>query len=194
MRRRPSTHDFTLLLRAWGEGDAEALGRLTPLVYQELRRIARGYMAHERPNHTLQATALVNEAYLRLIDTRQVDWQDRAHFLAICARAMRQILVDHARSRASQKHGGGQMPLQFDENLGLPQSHHSHLLELDDALKRLAELDPRKSQVVELRFFGGLSLEETCEALKVSPRTVKRDWQLARAWLYRELGGKKQDE
>jgi RNA polymerase sigma factor (TIGR02999 family) len=194
MRKEQSTHNFTILLRAWGEGDAQALGRLTPLVYHELRRIARGYMARERPDHTLQATALVNEAYLRLVDTRQTNWQDRAHFLAICARAMRQILVDHARSRASQKHGGGQMALQFDENLGIPQSHHSQLLELDDALKRLAELDPRKSQVVELRFFGGLSLEETSEALRVSLRTVKRDWQMARAWLYRELGGIHQEE
>jgi RNA polymerase sigma factor (TIGR02999 family) len=194
MRKDQSTHDFTILLRAWGDGDAQALDRLAPLVYHELRRIARGYMAHERPDHTLQATALVNEAYLRLVDTRQVNWQDRAHFLAICARAMRQILVDHARSRACQKHGGGQMALQFDETLGIPQSHHSHLLELDDALKRLAELDPRKSQVVEMRFFGGLSLEETSEALRVSLRTVKRDWKLARAWLYRELCGKKPDE
>jgi RNA polymerase sigma factor (TIGR02999 family) len=193
MRRGSSTHDFTLLLRAWGGGDRQALDRLAPLVYQELHRLARGYMARERPNHTLQATALVNEAYLRLVDTRQVQWQDRAHFLAISARAMRQILVDHARSRASQRHGGGQMPLQFDETLGVPESSHSNLLELDDTLKRLAELDPRKSQVVELRFFGGLSLEETAEALKVSLRTVKRDWQLARAWLYRELSEKKQD-
>jgi RNA polymerase sigma factor (TIGR02999 family) len=191
MRKRSSTHDFTLLLHAWGEGDARALDRLAPLVYRELHRIARGYMVHERPDHTLQATALVNEAYLRLVDTRQVQWQDRAHFLAICARAMRQILVDHARSRASRKHGGGQIALQFDENLGVPESSHSNLLELDGALKRLEALDPRKSRVVELRFFGGLSLEETAEALNVSPRTVKRDWQLARAWLYRELGGKK---
>lgn len=190
MRRGPSTHDFTLLLRAWGEGDREALDRLAPLVYQELHRLARGYMAHERPNHTLQATALVNEAYLRLIDARQVHWQDRAHFLAICARAMRQILVDHARSRAARKHGGGQALLQFDETLGIPQTSHSQLLKLDDALNRLAQLDPRKSQVVELRFFGGLSLEETAAALKTSPRTVKRDWQLARAWLFRELSAK----
>jgi RNA polymerase sigma factor (TIGR02999 family) len=194
MRRRSSTHDFTVLLRAWGEGDAQALDRLTPLVYQELRRIARGYMGHERPDHTLQATALVHEAYLRLIDTRQVDWRDRAHFLAICARAMRQILVDHARSRTSQKHGGRQIPLQFDDALCVPESHHPHLLELDEALNRLAEIDPRKSQVVELRFFGGLSLEETSAALKVSLRTVKRDWQLSRAWLYRELCGNKYDE
>ena len=194
MRSGPSTHDFTLLLRAWGEGDGQALDRLTPLVYRELHRIARGYMARERPNHTLQATGLVNEAYLRLVDARQANWQDRAHFLCICARAMRQILVDHARSRASEKHGGGQMFLQFDETLGIPQSPRSRLLELDDALHRLASIDPRKSQVVELRFFGGLNLEETAEALKVSPRTVKRDWQLARAWLYRELCGKQQDE
>ena len=194
MRHGPSTHEFTVLLRAWGDGDTQALDRLAPLVYQELRRIARGYMAHERPGHTLQATALVNEAYLRLIDVQGVRWQDRAHFLGICARAMRQILVDHARSRASQKHGGNQVTVQFDESLGVPESPHSYLLELDDALNRLAVLDPRKSQVVELRFFGGLSLEETAEALKTSPRTVKRDWQLARAWLYRELSGKKPDE
>ena len=194
MRPGSSTHEFTLLLRAWGDGDGQALDRLTPLVYQELRRIARGYMAHERPGHTLQATALVNEAYLRLIDVREIRWQDRAHFLAICARAMRQILVEHARSRASQKHGGPQMMLQFNESLGVPEPPHSFLPELDDALNRLAALDPRKSQVVELRFFGGLSLEETAEVLKTSPRTVKRDWQLARAWLYRELSGKNKDE
>jgi len=194
MRRGPSTHDFTLLLRAWGAGDRQALDRLAPLVYQELHRLARGYMARERPNHTLQVTALVNEAYLRLIDTRQVEWQDRAHFLAICARAMRQILVDHARVRSAQKHGGGQAFLEFDDNLGIPQTAHSQLLELDEALNRLAALDPRKSQVVELRFFGGLSEEETAETLKVSLRTVKRDWQLARAWLFRELSGEQRHE
>ncbi len=193
MRKRPSTHDFTILLQAWGDGDRQALDRLAPLVYQELHRLAQGYMARERPNHTLQATALVNETYVRLIDARQVHWQDRAHFLAICARAMRQILVDHARLRAARKHGGGQALLQFDESLGIPQTSHSHLLKLDDALNRLAELDPRKSQVVEMRFFGGLSLEETAEALKVSTKTVQRDWDLARAWLFRELSGKKQD-
>ena len=194
MRREPSAHDVTLLLRAWGDGSKEALDRLAPLVYRELRQIAGRMMAAERPNHTLQATALVNEAYLRLVDAREVNWQDRAHFFAICARAMRQILVDHARTRGSAKRGGDQVVIELDDALAAGTSPEANLLELDDALNRLAQLDPRKSQVVELRFFGGLSLEETAEVLKTSPRTVKRDWQLARAWLYRELSGKKKDE
>jgi RNA polymerase sigma-70 factor (ECF subfamily) len=182
------------LLHAWGGGDKQALDRLAPLVYRELHRIAVRMMFAERPNHTLQATALVNEAYVRLVDARQVTWQDRAHFFALCARAMREILIDHARTRASAKHGGGQVSIELDEGLTPGPSPGANLLELDDALKRLAALDPRKSQVVELRFFGGLSLDETAHTLKVSPRTVKRDWQLARAWLYRELSDKKQDE
>ena len=187
MQGGPSARDVTILLRAWSGGDKNALDRLAPFVYRELRQIAGRMMATERPNHTLQATALVNEAYVRLVDTRQVNWQDRAHFFGICARAMRQILVDHARSRASAKRGGGEVVIELDEGLAAAPSPEANLLELDDALKRLAEIDPRKSQVIELRFFGGLNLEETAEALKVSTKTVQRNWDLARGWLYREL-------
>jgi len=187
MRQEASSNEVTLLLRAWGEGDAQALDRLTPLVYQELHRIARGYMARERPGHTLQTTALVNEAYVRLVDARQVTWQDRAHFFAVCARAMRRILVDHARSRGYLKRGGGKVRVQFDEASGMAWSADSDLLELDEALDRLSALDSRKGKVIEMRFFGGLSVEETAEALRISPETVMRDWKLARAWLYREL-------
>lgn len=187
MRQEASSNEVTLLLRAWGEGDAHALDRLAPLVYQELHRIARSYMARERTDHTLQTTALVNEAYVRLVDARQVTWQDRAHFFAVCARAMRRILVDHARSRGYQKRGGGKVRVQFDDAFGMALSADSNLLNLDEALDRLSSLDPRKGKVVEMRFFGGLSVEETAEALSVSPETVMRDWKLARAWLYREL-------
>jgi RNA polymerase sigma factor (TIGR02999 family) len=185
----PSVHDVTLLLQAWSGGDKKALDRLAPLVYRELHQIAGRLMSRQRPNHTLQATALINEAYVRLVDVREAAWQDRAHFFALCARAMRQILVDHARARASEKRGGGQIALQLDEALAAAPAREVNLLELDGALKRLAEIDPRKNQVVELRFFGGLNLEETAEALKVSTKTVQRDWDLARAWLYGELGG-----
>ena len=191
MRPSATAHDVTPLLRAWSEGNEQALERLIPLVYRELHRIARGCMARENPNQTLQATALVNEAYLRLVDVRHVHWQDRAHFFALCARAMRRILVDHARSRASLKRGARQVCLELDEGKAAGKS--TNLLELDDALNRLAALDPRKSQVVELRFFGGLSEVETAAALGVSEETVQRDWRLARTWLYRELGGDKQD-
>jgi len=187
MGSEPPPHEVTVLLRAWGGGDKQALDRLAPLVYRGLRRIASRMMAGERPNHTLQATALVNEAYVRLVDARQVSWQDRAHFFAICARAMRQILVDHARSRGSTKRGGGEVAIELDEAMAAAPSPEVNLLELDEALKRLEALDPRKSQVVELRFFGGLNLEETAEALNVSTKTVQRDWDLARGWLYREL-------
>ncbi|TAM84543.1 MAG: sigma-70 family RNA polymerase sigma factor [Acidobacteria bacterium] len=193
MQRAPSAHEVTLLLRAWGDGSKKALDRLAPLVYHELHQIAGRLMASERPNHTLQATALVNEAYLRLVDARQVSWQDRAHFFAICARAMRQILVDHARSRSSAKRGGGEVAIELDEGLAAAASQEASLLELDEALKRLEALDPRKSQVVEMRYFGGLSIEETAEGLKVSAETVRRDWKMARAWLHRELSRKKQD-
>jgi len=181
MRREPSAHEVTLLLRAWGGGNKEALDRLTPLVYRELHRIAGRLMAGERPNHTLQATALVNEAYVRLVDAREVNWQDHAHFFALCARAMRRILVDHARVRSSEKRGAGEVSIELEEGLIAGKSPEANLLELDDTLKRLAAIDPRKSQVVELRFFGGLSLEETAEALKASTKTVQRDWDLARA-------------
>jgi RNA polymerase sigma factor (TIGR02999 family) len=182
-----TSNSVTALLRAWGGGDTQALERLTPLVYQELHRIARGYMARERPDHTLQTTALVNEAYVRLVDARQVAWQDRVHFFAVCARAMRRILVDHARSRAYLKRGGENSRIQFDEAYWISWSPDTNLLELDEALNRLSLLDPRKGKMVEMRFFGGLSVEETAEALGISPETVMRDWKLARAWLYREL-------
>jgi RNA polymerase sigma factor (TIGR02999 family) len=191
MRRPASAHDVTPLLRAWSEGDEQALERLIPSVYRELHRIARGCMARENPNQTLQATALVNEAYLRLVDVRHVHWQDRAHFFALCARAMRRILVDHARSRASLKRGAGQVCLELQE--GRAAAKPTNLLELDDALNRLAARDARKSRVVELRFFGGLSEVETAAALGVSEETVQRDWRMARTWLYRELGGNKKD-
>lgn len=183
-----------MLLRAWSGGDKEALDRLAPLVYNELHRIAKRLMAGQRLNHTLQATALVNEAYVRLVDAGEASWQDRAHFFALCARAMRQILVDHARGRASVKRGGEHIMIELDEAaVAAPPSPSVNLLELDEALRRLATLDPRKSQVVEMRFFGGLSLEETAEALNVSTKTVQRDWDMARAWLYAELSGKHKD-
>jgi RNA polymerase sigma factor (TIGR02999 family) len=186
----PAPHEVTELLRAWGAGDQKALTRLTPLVHEELRRLAHRYMARERPGHTLQTTALVNEAYLRLVGVHGVTWQNRAHFFALCAGMMRRILTDFARARNYQKRGGGQAPLALEESrLGTGPRGSADLLALDDALKGLQKLDPRKSQVVELRFFGGLSAEETAEVLKVSPETVLRDWRTAKAWLYRELGG-----
>lgn len=193
MRRELPAHEVTLLLHAWGDGDKAALDRLAPLVYSELRRIAARLMAGERAGHTLQATALVNEAYLRLVDTHLASWQDRAHFFALCAQAMRRILVDHARSRGSVKRGAGQVRMELEEGLAAAPSAEADLLKIDDALNRLAALDPRKGQVVELRFFGGLSVEETAEALKISPETVMRDWKMARAWLYRELSGNEQN-
>jgi RNA polymerase sigma factor (TIGR02999 family) len=187
MKAAPAGHDVTGLLRAWGQGDEQALERLTPLVYRELHRIASRCMARERPDHTLQATALVNEAYLRLVDAKGVSWQDRAHFFAISARTMRRILVDLARSRRYQKRGGGAEPLSLDESLVMRGRPGADLVALDDALNALAAMDSRSSGVVELRFFGGLSVEETAEVLKVSPETVMRDWKLAKAWLFREL-------
>jgi len=158
-------------------------------VHAELRRIARRHMAHERPGHSLQATALVNEAYLRLVDVRQMKWHDRAHFFAMSARLMRRILVDFARSRGYQKRGGGAQKVSFDEGLIVSNERGHDLIALDDALRALAQVDPRKGTVVEMRFFGGLTVEETAEALEVSPETVMRDWKLAKAWLLRELAG-----
>jgi RNA polymerase sigma factor (TIGR02999 family) len=178
----------TQLLRAWSQGKDAALEELLPVVHQELRRLARRYMFGERPEHTLQATALVNEAYLRLVNSRQVNWQNRAHFFAISAQLMRRILVDYARTRGYQKRGGGVPKVTLDEALMGPQEKGHDLVALDDALKALGEVDPRKSKVVELRFFGGLSVDETAEVLKVSPDTVLRDWRLAKAWLAREMG------
>ena len=177
------------MLLAWGQGDQGALERLVPLVHDELYRIARRCMAGERVGHSLQATALVNEAYLRLIDVSHVDWQNRAHFLAVSARLMRRILVDHARSRNYEKRGGGVQPVSFDEGLVVALEPAQDLVALHDALTTLAKVDARKSQVVELRFFGGLSVEETAEALHVSTDTVTRDWKFAKVWLLRELQG-----
>ena len=184
----PSAQNVTRLLQAWSQGEDAALEELLPLVHQELRRLARRYMFGERPEHTLQATALVNEAYLRLVSSRQVNWQNRAHFFAISAQLMRRILVDHARARGYRKRGGGAAKITLDEALVRPPEKGQDLVALDDALKELAGVDPRKSKVVELRFFGGLSVEETAEVLKVSPETVQRDWRLAKAWLVREMG------
>jgi RNA polymerase sigma-70 factor, ECF subfamily len=184
--------DITTLLRAWSEGDQEALKKLTPVVYNELHRLARRYMKQERPGHSLQTTALVNEAYTRLVDYKRMQWQDRAHFFAVSAQVMRRILVDFAR-RHNLKRGAGVQHVSLeqaaviggDESTGSPLDFAA----LDDALNALARIDPRKVQVVEMRFFGGLSVEETAEVLKISTVTVKRDWRAARTWLYRELSG-----
>jgi RNA polymerase sigma factor (TIGR02999 family) len=179
----------TGLLVAWGQGDEAALQRLVPLVERELHRIAKRCMAGERGGHSLQATALVNEAYVRLIDARQVRWQDRAHFLAMSARLMRRVLVDWARSKRYQKRGGQALRVTFDDGMPLSDERGHDLVALDDALNALAQFDERKSRVVELRFFGGLSVEETAAVLHVSTDTVLRDWKLARAWLLREISG-----
>lgn len=182
-----STHDITKLLRAWSAGDHQALDALTPLVYQELHRTARRYLAHERPNHTLQATALIDEVYVRLLNSNELTWQDRNHFFAVCARLMRRILTDFARSRQYAKRGGGARPVTFDENLFITPEPTAGLVALDVALDGLAAIDKRKSEVVELRFFGGLSVAETADVLGVSGETVKRDWRLAKLWLLREM-------
>jgi len=189
----PSPHEVSQLLRAWSSGDESALQKLIPLVYEELHRIARRYMGRERKGHTLQTSALVNEAYLRLVDWKNVEWQNRAHFFAVSAQMMRRILVDFARDRRYLKRGGGALQVSLAEAAGITSQRGTDLVALDDALNSLAEVDKRKSQVVELRFFGGLSVEETAEVLKVSPETVMRDWKLAKVWLLRELG-KKDDE
>jgi RNA polymerase sigma factor (TIGR02999 family) len=175
------------LLLKWSQGDQLALQRLIPLVHRELHDIARRWAAREDAGHSLQATALVNEAYLRLIDVHDVTWQSRAHFLAVCARVMRHILVDHARARRAGKRGGPLARVTFDDALVVALEPDQHLVALDDALEALAQFDPRKSRVVELRFFGGLSVKETAVILEVSPDTVMRDWKLARAWLQREM-------
>lgn len=182
-----SSQEVTQLLLAWSEGDQSAFEKLMPLVYEELRRVARRYMRRERAGHTLQTTAVVNEAYLRLIDASQVQWQNRAHFFAVSANLMRRILVDYARSRNYIKRGGGAHLLPLDEAAVFSAEQAPDLVALDDALSALSALDERKSRVVELRFFGGLSVEETAETLKVSPRTVLNDWSLAKAWLLREI-------
>jgi RNA polymerase sigma factor (TIGR02999 family) len=192
VQETPLPGAVTELLRAWGDGDDGALERLTPLVEAELRRLARGYMARERRGHTLQITALVNEAFLRLTDARCVRWQDRAHFLGISARLMRRVLVDHARSRGYLKRGGGAQRVTLNEGLVTAPEPALDVVALDRALEALAAVDVRKSRIIELRFFGGLSVEETAEVLHVSPDTVKRDWRLAKLWLLRELEGEGQ--
>ena len=188
-----STDEVTALLRAWSQGDASALDRLTSLLYVELRRLAHGYMRQERAGHSLQTTALVHEAYLRLVDAKSVAWQDRSHFLAVAARAMRRVLVDAARTRASLKRGGEHervehaTAIDFDQFPSVQSSRAVEVCRLDDALNVLARMDARRAQVIELRYFGGLSVDETAEVLEVSPQTVMRDWRIARAWLAREL-------
>jgi RNA polymerase sigma factor (TIGR02999 family) len=179
--------DVTALLIDWNKGDSRALDALLPLVYDELRRLAAHYLRRERPGHTLQGTALVHEAYLRLIDQSRVEWQNRAHFFGVAAQMIRRILVDHARAKKSAKRGGHAPKLTLDESIDVPQGRDIDLVRLDDALSDLERIDPQQARMVELRFFTGLSIEETAAALKVSPATVKRDWVLAKAWLFREL-------
>ena len=181
------SHDVSRLLARWKDGDEAALQQLIPIVHEELRRLARRQMAGERPGHTLEPTALVNEAYLRLVNLKQMQWQDRAHFFSMAARLMRRILVDFARSRGYQKRGGGARQVSFTQALDVADDQAMDVVALNDALEALADVDERKSRVVELRFFGGLSVEETAEVLKVSRETVKRDWQFAKMWLLRQL-------
>jgi RNA polymerase sigma factor (TIGR02999 family) len=185
----PLDQDLTHLLIQWSKGDSAALDALVPLVYDELRRLAQLYLSREKPGHTLSSTALVHEAYLRLVKQKDVSWQNRAHFFGVAARMMRRILVDHARRRGYAKRGGGTLTLSLDETMAPAPERQMDLVALDDALETLAKLDERQSRMVELRFFGGLSIEETSEVLGVSAPTVKREWASARAWLYREISG-----
>jgi len=182
-----SSHNITELLRAWGQGDQTALEHLTPLVYKELHRLARRQMSRENEGHTLQATALIHEVYLRLVEFQSVRWQDRAHFFAVCARLMRRILIDFARSHTSLKRGGSERKITLEEGLIVSPDVPAELMDLERALTKLAQDDPRKSNVVELRFFGGLTVKETAEVLQISADTVMRDWSMARAWLLREM-------
>jgi RNA polymerase sigma-70 factor, ECF subfamily len=187
-------HEITQLLQAWRQGDERALDKLTPQVYRELHLAAKRCMSRERDGHTLQTTALINELYLRLSDLKPIDWRNRSHFFALCARQMRRILTDRARARQSHKRGDGAKTVSLDEALVISPQPTADLVAVDNALNQLAKVDDRKSQVVVMRFFGGLSVEETAEVLKVSHETVARDWRLAKAWLLRELSGKKSDE
>jgi RNA polymerase sigma-70 factor, ECF subfamily len=179
--------DVTLLLSALTRGDDGAATKLIPFVYEELRRLAGSYMRRERVDHTLQATALVHEAYLKLIEQRSVSWQSRAHFFGVAAQLMRRILIDHARGHSRQKRGGDEQKVSLDEALVFSEQHADELLAVDDSLDQLAKIDPRQAKIVEMRFFGGLSVEEAAEVLGVSPKTVKRDWSVAKAWLYADL-------
>ena len=182
--------EITQLLASWSQGDKVALDQLVPLVYPELRRLAKRHMGRENPDHTLQTSALINEAYLKLVDQQDVEWQNRAHFFAVAAQVMRHILVDHARSRNYAKRGGGAPKLPLDEAAVLTEQRAGQLIALDDALKDLAALDERKSQLIELRFFGGLSMEETAEVMNISPSTVQREWRAAKAWLHHTMTGR----
>ncbi len=182
--------EVTQLLIDWSKGDRAALDQLIPIVESELRRLASRLMGNENPGHTLQTSALINEAYLRLVDQKNVQWQNRAHFFAVSAQIMRHILIDHARSHRYAKRGAGARKIELDETIFMPERRAAELVALDDALKELAEMDPRKSEVVELRFFGGLNIEETAEVMKISPATVQREWRRARAWLHRAISNK----
>jgi RNA polymerase sigma factor (TIGR02999 family) len=182
-----SPHGVTQLLAEWSNGDSAALAELTPLIYEELQRLAHHFMEGQRPDHTLQTTALVNEAYLRLADQTKPNWQSRAHFFAVAARAMRQILVSYARSNQAQKRGGGALKIELNESAILSPEQSKEIVDLHEALERLGTLDSRKGQVVELKFFGGLNYDEIAEVLKISPVTVRRDWEFAKLWLYTEL-------
>ena len=185
----PSPNEVTQLLVAWTSGDQEARDKLVSVVYQELHRLAHHYMKRESAGHTLQTSALVNEAFLRLVDQRDVQWRNRAHFFGIAAQMMRRILVDYARSRRYAKRGGGAHPISLNETMIVSDERSAEIVALDEGLERLPEFDPRKGHIVELRFFGGLTIEETAEVLDVSPGTVMRDWTLAKAWLRREMSG-----
>jgi len=191
--KNPPSHEVTELLKAWSQGDQGALEQLTPLVYEELRRAAHRHMMGESPGHTLQTTALVNEAYVRLLDSAGVSWRNRAHFFAVCAQLMRRILTDFARSQLTVKRGAAARHLSLDESIAVSADPQPELIALDEALSRLAAFDRRKGRIVELRFFGGLTVDDTAEVLQVSRETVLRDWRLAKAWLLRELGGEQKD-
>lgn len=183
----PPSKDVTQMLVDWSKGSQEALAQLMPLVYNDLRHLAVHYLQRERPDHTLQPTALVHEAYLRLIDQRSVNWQNRAHFYGVAAQMMRRVLVDYARAHRTEKRGGAAPKLSLDDAIGLSDKKEADLVALDEALTRLAALEPQQSRIVELRFFGGLTVEEVAEVMGISPATIKREWSMAKAWLYREI-------
>lgn len=189
-----SPQEVTQLLADWGRGDKSAFDKLFPLVHEELRRIAQRQMSHERPGHTLQATALVNEAYLKLAGNEGFEWRDRAHFYAVCAQVMRHVLIDHARAHARDKRGGGAVQVSLNDAIALSEQRAEELVALDEALRSLEHLDPQKGRIVEMRYFGGLSIEETAEVLDISPRTVRREWRRSKAWLYRMISEGVADE